>query len=187
MPTKLIHAALCSLDGYIAGPDGRWEWAVPDEEVHGFVNELVGDVSAHLYGRRMWEVMSWWQSVDLDALDPGPRAWAEAWRATDKHVFSGSLPHLDADRTTLHPSFDPAAVSSLVAAATGTVSIAGGRLASAAARAGLLDELHLITAPAVVGGGIRVLDEGLDLRFELLGSRVFDASGFVWSGYRVVG
>ena len=54
---KLIYAAITSLDGYVEDEEGRFDWAMPDEEVHSFVNDLERPIGIYLYGRRMYETM----------------------------------------------------------------------------------------------------------------------------------
>jgi dihydrofolate reductase len=181
---SLLYFNSASLDGFIAGPDGRWDWATPDAEVHSFVNGLLAPARTHLYGRKVYEVMSAWDDLPLDELPPAEREFALQWRDTEKVVFSSTLPEVTTGRTELRRVFDPVEVRGMVDAAPGPVAIGGGRLASAAARAGVLDEVHVVLTPAVVGGGTRYLDEGLRLDLELFAERRF-ANGFVYCGYRV--
>jgi dihydrofolate reductase len=61
---KLIYTALASLDGYVADESGNFDWAAPDEEVHTFVNDLARPIGTYLRGRRMYEVLEVWDSVD---------------------------------------------------------------------------------------------------------------------------
>jgi len=181
---SLIYFNSASLDGYIAGPDGRWDWATPDPEVHAFVNDLLAPARTHFYGRRVYEVMKVWDDLALDDLPPAERAFALQWRDIDKVVFSSSLDAVTTRRTELRPVFDPADVRELVDASPTPIVIGGGLLASAAARGGLLDEVHVVVAPAVVGGGTRYLGDGLRLDLYLSAERRF-ANGFVYRGYRV--
>ena len=183
---SLIYFNSASLDGYIAGPDGRWEWATPDAEVHSFVNALIEPARTHLYGRRVYEVMKAWDDFPLDELPPAEREFAVQWREADKIVYSATLDAVRTRRTELRPSFDVDEVRRMTDASATPIAIGGGRLASAAARAGILDEVHVVVATAVVGGGIRFLDEGLRLDLELMDERRF-GNGFVYLGYRVSG
>ncbi|WP_203581850.1 dihydrofolate reductase family protein [Microbacterium hibisci] len=181
---SLIYFNAASLDGYIAGPDGRWDWATPDAEVHSFVNDLFAPAKTHLYGRNVYEVMKAWDDFDLDELSPAEREFALQWRDIDKVVYSASLDAVSTRRTELRRSFDPVEVRQMTDASPTPVAIGGGRLASAAARAGVLDEMHIVVAPAVVGGGTRFLDEGLRLDLELRDERRF-GNGSVYLAYRV--
>ena len=110
---KLIYSAITSLDGYVADEDGNFDWAAPDEEVHTFVNELERRVGTFLYGRRMYEVMVYWETADILADQPPfIRDFADIWRAADKIVYSKTLENgiqrQDADRARLRPRSGPA-------------------------------------------------------------------------------
>jgi dihydrofolate reductase len=85
---KLIYSAIASLDGYVSDEDGNFDWAEPDEEVHTFVNDLERQVGTYLYGRRMYEVLVAWETLDLADQPPYIRDYAEIWRGSDKIVYS---------------------------------------------------------------------------------------------------
>ena len=182
----LVYTALASLDGFINDRDGRFEFAAPDAEVHAFVNELERPAGTYLYGRRLYEVMAYWETVETDGEAPEVRDYAELWRAADKVVYSSTLPEVTTARTRLERTFDPDAVRALKAAATQEVTVGGAGLAAAAFRAGLVDEIRLILAPAIVGGGIRALPDDVRIDLELVDERRF-AGGMVYVRYRVVG
>lgn len=175
---KLIYAAIASLDGYVADEDGNFDWAAPDEEVHAAVNELERPVGTHLYGRRMYETMVAWETMDLAGEPPVMRDFAEIWRAADKVVYSKALATASSARTRIERDFVPEAIGRMKAAAERDISIGGPDLAGQAFEAGLVDECHLLIAPVLVGGGKRSLPHGVHLKLELLGSRRFD-SGMV--------
>jgi dihydrofolate reductase len=127
---ELVYSAIASLDGYVADASGTFDWAAPDEEVHRFVNELERSIAVHLLGRRMYEVMRFWDAPE--AIEGQPehiREYAQIWRATDKIVFSRELPDVSGDRTTLERGFDPDAVRTIISRAAGDVSIGGPTLA----------------------------------------------------------
>ena len=104
----LIYSVLASLDGYIADRDGNFDWAEPDDEVHTFVNDLERPIGTHLYGRRLYEVMVAWETMDLAAEAPYLRDYQQIWRAADKVVFSTTLTEVRSERTRLESVFDPA-------------------------------------------------------------------------------
>jgi dihydrofolate reductase len=178
---KLIYSAITSLDGYVADEDGRFDWAEPDEEVHTFLNDLERPVGTYLYGRRMYEVLAAWETID----DPTPhiRDFAEIWRAADKVVYSGTLATPSSARTRIEREFDPEAVRQLKAAAGHDLSVGGPNLAAHAFRAGLVDECQLFLAPIVVGGGNQALPDDVRVRLELLDERRF-GNGVVFLRYR---
>src|SRR5918995_6312778 len=171
---NLIYAALTSLDGYVNDEEGGFGWAEPDEEVHSYVNEIERPTGTYLYGRRMYEVLRYWQ--DPDDLDSQPsyiKDYAGIWQAADKVVYSSSLDSASTPRTRLEREFDPAAVREMKDAADADLSVGGPNLAAEAPRAGLVDELHQLLYPVVVGGGTAWLPAGLRLELELLDPRRF--------------
>src|SRR3989454_3191129 len=86
---KLIYSAITSLDGYVADENGDFDWAAPDEEVHTFVNDLERPVGTYLYGRRMYEVMLFWEDSQTFADQPPfIQDFAQIWQAADKIVYS---------------------------------------------------------------------------------------------------
>ena len=109
---ELTYAAIASLDGYVADEQGNWDWSMPSEEVHAFVNDRTRGARTHLYGRRMYEVLVAWETMD----DPAPemRDYAEIWRAADKVVYSTTLQEPRSARTRIERRFDPEAVRALV-------------------------------------------------------------------------
>jgi dihydrofolate reductase len=180
---KLIYSAIASLDGYIEDEAGRFDWAEPDEEVHSFVNELMRPVGTYLLGRRMYEVMVYWESIELADQPPFIRDFAEIWRAADKVVYSTTLDAASTARTRLEREFDADAVRRLKAAAGRDLTVGGPELAARAFRAGLVDELHLFVAPVVVGGGKKALPDDVRLELELVDERRF-RNGMVHLRYR---
>src|SRR3954447_1729207 len=112
--SKMIYSAITSLDGYGACEHGQWDWSVPDDEVHAFVNDAERAVGTQLLGRRMYEVLVAWETMDDDA--PLMRDFAEIWRAADKVVYSRTLRRVTSARTRLERAFEPEAVRALKAA-----------------------------------------------------------------------
>ena len=182
---KLIYSALASLDGYTADLDGNFDWAAPDEEVHAFVNELERPAGTHLYGRRMYETMVYWESAEAVAGQPPVmRDFAEIWRAADKIVYSRTLESPSSAKTRIERDFDPTAVRQLKETADRDIVIGGPELAGQAIRAGLVDEYHLFIAPIVVGGGKQALPDDVRIELELLDERRF-RTGTVFLRYRM--
>jgi dihydrofolate reductase len=178
---NLIYSTIVSLDGYVADADGNFDWAAPDEDVHAFVNDLEREVGTYLYGRRMYEVMHVWQTMDGE---PGvTRDYAQIWQSADKIVYSTTLDEVSTPRTRLERSFDADAVRDFVAGAHRDVSVGGPHLASAALRAGIVDELHLFQNPVVVGSGNHFLPGGVHLGLGLVDEHRF-ANGVVYLRYR---
>ena len=182
---KLIYTAITSLDGYIADAKGNFDWAAPDEEVHRFVNQLERPIGTYLYGRRLYEVMRFWDSEQAVAGQPHHIAqYADIWRAADKIVYSRSLGAVTTERTRLVRDFDTTDVRRMKVAAGSDLSVGGADLAAQALRAGVVDEIRLFLAPVVIGAGTRALPDDVRLDLELLDERRF-RGGVVYLRYRI--
>jgi len=158
----------------VADEDGNFDWAEPDEEVHTFVNDLERPVGTYLLGRRMYEVLAFWETAQtVPGLAPYALDFARIWHAADKIVYSKTLATVSTARTSIERDFDPDAVRQLKASARADISIGGPALAAHAFKAGLVDELQLFLTPIVVGGGKQSLPGEVRLRLELLDERRF--------------
>jgi dihydrofolate reductase len=182
---KLIYSAITSLDGYVADEDGKFDWGEPDDEVHTFVNDLERQVGTHLYGRRLYEVMIAWETMDVSGAPHHIQDFAQIWRAADKIVYSRTLEEASSARTRIERDFDPEAIERMKASASSDLIVGGPGLAAAAFEAGLVDECHLFLAPMVVGGGRQTLPDKVRLQLELLDERRF-GKGMVFLRYRAV-
>jgi dihydrofolate reductase len=180
---KLVYSAIASLDGYVADEDGKFDWSVPDAEVHAFVNDLEREIGTYLYGRRLYDVMVAWETMQDD--EPVMRDYAEIWRAAEKVVYSRTLETPSSERTRIEREFDPAVVRQMKTSAERDISVGGSELAAQAIKAGLVDELNLFLSPVVVGGGTKALADGARLQLELLDERRF-GNGVVYLRYRGV-
>ena len=181
---KLIYSAITSLDGYVADEDGKFDWSAPDEEVHTFVNDLERPVGTYLYGRRMYEVMVYWETAHTLPYQPAfIQDFAEIWQAADKIVYSKTLETVSSARTRIERDFDSEAVRQMKASAERDLSVGGPDLAAQAIEAGLVDDCHLFLTPIVVGGGKQAFPDGVRLSLELLGERRF-GNGVVHLHYR---
>lgn len=184
---KLIYTAITSLDGYIEDESGNFDWAAPDQEVHAFVNELERPVGTYLYGRRMYETMTGWETdPSLAEQSPQMREFAELWQAAEKIVYSRTLETVSTTRTRIERAFDPDAVREMKASAGRDLTVGGPALAAHAFEAGSVDECRLFLTPIVVGRGKRALPVDVRLEFDLLDERRF-GNGTVFLRYRVQG
>jgi dihydrofolate reductase len=182
---KLIYAAIASLDGYVEDEEGRSDWAMPDEEVHAFVNDLERPIGTYLYGRRMYETMVFWETASAEADEPAVFwDYAEIWRATEKIVYSRTLQTVSSARTRIEREFDRDAVRQLKQSSAADIAVGGAELAGQAIGAGLVDECHLLLCPIVVGGGKRAVPDNVRAHLELLDERRF-RNGVVHLHYRV--
>jgi len=184
--TRLLYMAITSLDGYVADEAGKYDWAMPDDEVFGFINDFERPVGTYLYGRRLYQDMTGWETMDADpGLSPLMLDFARIWQAADKVVYSRSLEDVSTARTRLERDFDPVAVREMKARSERDITVGGAELAAAAIGTGLVDEIHLIISPVLVGGGKKALPSAVRLRLELLDEHRF-GSGVVHLRYRVV-
>ena len=183
---KLIYSTIASLDGYVADEDDKFDWAEPDEEVHAYINDLERPVGTYLYGRRMYETMTGWETdATLAAQSEPMRDFAQIWQAAEKIVYLKSLEAASTRRTRIERDFDPEAVRRMKASAGRDLAVGGPSLAAHAFRAGLVDECHLFVAPIIVGGGKRSLPDDVRLELKLLAERRFDG-GMVHLAYQAL-
>ncbi len=165
---KLIYSAITSLDGYIADREGNFDWGEPDEEVHGYINDLERSAGTHLYGRKLYEVLAVWETFyERPELPTVFRDYATLWHDAQKIVFSRTLTVAQTARTRVERTFDPAAIRLLKAQTGEDLAIGGAELAGQALQAGLVDELNLIISPILVGGGKAALPKNFTTTLEL--------------------
>jgi dihydrofolate reductase len=170
---KLVYSAITSLDGYVADAEGKFDWAAPGEELHRFINDCEREVGTYLYGRRMYEVMVAWETMEVVAEPAVMHDYQEIWRAAEKIVYSRTLESASSDRTRIERAFDPEAVRRMKSESERDLSVGGPELAGQALGAGLVDEIHLFASPIIVGGGNRALPAGLRVELELVDERRF--------------
>ena len=175
-----------SLDGYIVGPDGGFDWTAPDEEVFSFVTDEIRQVGVHLLGRRLYETMLYWETADQDpSLDDAMLEWAAIWKRLPKVVFSTTLSAVQGN-TRLASGGLAAEIERLRAEpAEGDIAIGGATLAAQAAASGLIDEYRARVYPVLVGGGIPYFPQGeRRVELELVETRTF-SSRVVYLRHRV--
>jgi dihydrofolate reductase len=183
---SVTYSMNVSLDGYIVGPDGGFDWTVPDEEVFRFWIDEIRGVGVHLLGRRLYETMLYWETADQDrSLDDAELEWVGLWNPLPKVVFSTTLSAVQGNARLA--SGGPAEEIERLRAepGEGDIAIGGATLAAEAAALGLIDEYQLMVYPVLVGGGIPYFPEQerrVDL--ELVETRPF-SSGVVYLRYRV--
>jgi dihydrofolate reductase len=181
---RLIYMVITSLDGYIEDDQGRYDWGRPDDEVLGFVNDFERPVGTCLYGRRLYEEMTGWETADAQPGQPPLMLdFARIWQAADKVVYSRTLDRVSTARTRIERHFDPEAVRQMKAQADRDITVGGPELAAHAIRAGLVDDYHLLISPVVVGNGKAALPGDVRLPLELVDERRF-GNGVVHLHYR---
>jgi len=184
MTAKLIYFATQSLDGYIEDGQGKFDWSTPDDEVHRFVNDVLRPVGTYLYGRRMYETMQGWETqYGRESDPPVAQDFARLWRAADKVVYSSTMKEVSTPKTRLERTFDARAVREMKARAGHDLAMGGHGLAAQTFRAGLIDEVHLLIAPIIVGGRKPALPDDVVLKLELIDQRRFERSSVAYLRY----
>jgi dihydrofolate reductase len=175
-----------SLDGYIVGPDGNFDWSMPDEEVFRFVTDEIRQVGVHLLGRRLYETMLYWETADQDpSLDESELEWAAIWNPLPKAVFSTTLSEVRGNARLASGGLAEEIKRLRAEPGEGDIAIGGAALAAEAAALGLIDEYRPRVYPVLVGGGIPFFpqhERRVDL--ELVETRTF-SSRVVYLRYRV--
>ena len=179
---RLIYITNASLDGSIEDAAGRLDWS-DARGVHEYITELVRSIDTHVYGRRLYESMCYWEAP-VDTFPADQQAFARVWQQARKVVVSRTLREASSRATCIVPQFDPEAIARLKATSSGDVLIGGANLASQAFDAGLVDECHLFLHPVLIGRGKPAFDVSTLRRLELIGTRSFD-SGVVHVHSRV--
>ena len=183
---KVTYSMSASLDGYIVGPDGRFDWTAPDKEVFGFWIDEIRGVGVHLMGRRLYETMLYWETAEEDkSLDDAELEWAALWKPLPKVVFSTTLSEVQGNAR-LASGGVAAEIERLRAEpGEGEIAIGGATLAAEAAALGLIDEYRVMVHPVLVGGGTSYFPQGdRRVNLDLVETRTF-SSRVVYLRYRV--
>lgn len=182
--SKLIYSMSVSLDGYIVGPDGKFEWAMPDEQLHRYHNQQARELAGHLLGRRLYESMLYWETAHQEPdADEVTLEFATVWRALPKVVFSRTLGSVEGSNTSLACRDLASELAMLRQSVQGDIGVGGAGLAAEAIRLDLVDEYHLFVYPIAVGGGIPFFPSDQALELELLETHTF-SSRVVYLKYR---
>ena len=183
---SVTYSMNLSLDGYIVGPDGTFDWTVPDAEVFRFWIDEIRGVGVHVLGRKLYETMLYWETVDQASLDAAEREWAALWNPLPKVVFSTTLSAVQGNAHLASGGLADEIARLRAEPGEGEIAIGGATLAAEAAELGLIDEYRVMVHPVLVGGGIPFFprrERRVDL--ELVETRTF-SSRFVYLRYRVV-
>jgi len=180
---RLIYSVASSLDGYNTDESGDYSWAEPTTEVISALTDDASSVSTYLYGRRMYNAMAGWETdPSLTAGSAELARFAAVWQAAEKVVFSRTLPDVWTTRTRLERELTVATVQAAKDQAAGDLTIEGTTIARSALHLGVVDVIELLVCPVIVGGGSRVLPEGLQASLTLTRQRRF-SNGMVQLTY----
>ncbi len=148
---KLVFGMMQSLDGYVAGVAGGPQLPAPGDQLHRHFNDLVRALAGIVYGRRMYEVMRYWDDdqPDWNAVE---RDFAMAWRGKPKWVASRTLKDVGPNATLIRDDAS-AFVRKLKEEISGEIDVAGPELAGSLTASGLIDEYRLYFRPFVLGRG----------------------------------
>ncbi|WP_282692843.1 dihydrofolate reductase family protein [Streptomyces sp. CC208A] len=184
---SVTYSMNVSLDGYIVGPDGGFDWTAPDEDLFRFATDEVRGVGVHLLGRRLYETMLYWETVDQNpSIDFSTREFAALWRALPKVVFSTTLSAVRGTARLASGGLAEEIARLRAEPGEGDIAIGGAALAAEAAASDLIDEYRPRVHPVLVGGGIPFFpQQGRRVDLELVGTRTF-SSKVVCLRYRVV-
>jgi dihydrofolate reductase len=183
---RVTYSMNVSLDGYICGPDGGFDWGTPDPEVFRFWIDEIRDVGVHLLGRRLYETMLYWETAEQDqSLDDAELEWAALWKPLPKVVFSTTLSAVEGNARLASAGLAQEIERIRAEPGETEIAIGGATLAAEAAELGLIDEYRAMVYPVLVGGGIPFFPRReRRVGLELVETRTF-SSRFVYLRYRV--
>lgn len=171
---KVVCSLSVSADGYIAGPDGSFDWSAPDEELFRYATDEVRRLDGHLLGRRLHETMLFWETADPATLSETEREFAGLWQALPKVVLSTTLSEVQGSSRLATEGLAAEVERWRAGPGEGDLAIGGATLAVAAAALGLVEEYRLKVHPVLVGGGTPYFPrQGRREELELLETRVF--------------
>jgi dihydrofolate reductase len=176
-----------SLDGFVEGPNKNLDWGIIDEEIHTFFNEKERELSALLYGRRIYELMaSYWPTADQNPSASAVEVeYAQIWKDKPKIVFSKTLDKVEWNSRLVRDNLAEE-VKKLKAQPGNDMGVAGPTLAASFMKLGLIDEFHLMVNPIILGSGtpfFPALDQKINL--QLIETRTF-AAGPIFLRYQRV-
>ncbi len=183
---KLIYLMNVSLDGFIEGPNRELDWAHVDEESMSLFNDQQRGMDTLLYGRRLYEVMTYWETAEADpSISEVEREFARIWKNSTKLVFSKTLEQVQGNARLVRGDI-AGEITKLKQQPGKDLEIGGPNLASTAMQLGLIDEYRLVVHPVVLGSGTRffpALADKIDLR--LVETRTL-GSGVVYLRYLTI-
>jgi dihydrofolate reductase len=181
---RITYSMNVSLDGFINDAQGSLDWALVDDEIHGFWNDHIGRAGAFVYGRRLYETMAaYWPTAESDPEGtPTTFEFARVWNSKPIIVFSNSLTAVSGNARLVRG--DVSAVLRAIRDETvGELQIGGAHLAQQFIRAGIVDEYRPVIHPAILGSGTPYLPPGMAMTpLRLIDTRRF-ANGAVALSY----
>jgi dihydrofolate reductase len=184
---KVIYSPMVSLDGFVEGPNRELDWGIIDEELYSFINDQHRQIDTYLFGRRMYEVMTYWETAEADPSNPEyALEFARIWKRIVKIVYSKSLDRVQGNARLSRGNIVEE-VAELKAQSGLDMGVGGATIAATLSQAGLIDEYRLFIHPVILGSGTPMFptsNNQIDLR--LVETRVFH-SGVVMLRYQSTG
>jgi dihydrofolate reductase len=184
---RVVYSMSMSLDGYVVGPDGAFDWSAPDDEIFRFALDEVRGIAVHLLGRKLYETMLFWENADQESpLDDKEHEFAAVWKGLRKVVFSRTLSAVQGQTRLASGSLAEEIERLKAEPGPGDIAIGGATLAAEAGSSGLIDEYRARVYPVLVGGGVPFFPRReQQVRLEQVDSRTF-SSKVTYLAYRVV-
>jgi len=181
---KVIYSPMVSLDGFVEGPTQSLDWVIVDDELHSFINDQQNQIDTYLFGRRMYEVMTYWDRAEADPSNPEyVLEFARIWKNMHKIVFSKTLEHVQGNAT-LSKGNIVDEIAQLKTQPGKDMSVGGAIIAAALIQLGLIDEYQLFIHPVVLGGGTPMFQASdSPIKLQLIETRTFH-SGVVLLRYQ---
>jgi dihydrofolate reductase len=180
---KVIYSTMVSLDGFTEDPKRSLDWGIIDEELHSFVNDQQSAIDTYLFGRRMYEVMTYWDTAEEDPSNPEyVLEFARIWKRIVKIVFSKTLDHVQGNARLSRGNIVDE-IAQLKAQPGLDMGVGGATIAGALMRSGLIDEYQLFIHPVVLGGGTPMFQVADPIKLRLMETRTFH-SGAVLLRYQ---
>ena len=183
---KVIYSPMVSLDGFVEGPNRELDWGMVDEELHTYFNDQQNQIDTYLFGRRMYEVMTYWDTAETDLSNPEyVLEFARIWQRIDKIVYSKTLDRVQGNARLSRGNIVDE-IAQLKAQPGKDMRVGGAAIAATLMRLGLIDEYQLFINPVVLGSGTPLfpsLDNAINL--QLIETRRF-GSGVVLLRYERV-
>lgn len=172
---KLVYTMLISLDGYFQDSNGSFDWAEPKQDLHEYFNKMEASSELVLYGRKMYEVMTFWETVDDQEEYPEYiKDYAKIWKSKQKIVFSRTLDRVSTTKTILKSDFSQSELLGIKASTKGIISIGGAEIASTATKMNLVDDYFVFIFPVLLGGSRQWLEVDTLKNLNLVETKQFE-------------
>jgi dihydrofolate reductase len=179
----LIYSMSVSADGFISDREGAFGWSVPNEEQFRFHTDETREIGGFIMGRRLYETLLVWETEPSLRENEIGAAFADAYCAIPKVVFSRTLDTVQGNARLAEASMADE-VAAALDATDKDVLIGGAGVAGAAIELGLVDELRMFRNPVIVGGGTQFLPPVMaDVPLDLIEIRTF-GSRVIYERYR---